>query len=197
MLLGPQALDAEQLLALVGQVLGLALVLHDVEYLAGGRSSVESEYRYRSGGVGLVDFLAALVEHGLDPAVEAAAEHDVSHMESAVLHQYCGQVAAPLVQGGLDDGTLGAAPGVGLELEEVSLQEDFLEELVHVYALLGRYLLAGLSILLMANIMGTPAAWAWLMASTVWGMMASSAAMMMITRSVILAPRARMAVKAS
>ena len=38
----------------------------------------------------------------------------------------------------------------------------------------------GLSILLMAKTMGTLAAAAWLMASMVWGMMLSSAAMMMM-----------------
>ena len=55
----------------------------------------------------------------------------------------------------------------------------------------------GLSILLMAKIIGTPAACAWLMASTVCGIIASSAAMMIMAMSVILAPRARIAVKAS
>ena len=45
--------------------------------------------------------------------------------------------------------------------------------------------------------MGTPAALAWLMASTVWGMTPSSAATTSTTTSVMLAPRARMAVKAS
>ena len=55
----------------------------------------------------------------------------------------------------------------------------------------------GLSILLMAKTIGTPAAWAWLIASMVWGITLSSAATMMIATSVIFAPRARMAVKAS
>ena len=55
----------------------------------------------------------------------------------------------------------------------------------------------GLSILLMAKTIGTPAACAWLIASTVCGMTLSSAATMMIATSVTAAPRARMAVKAS
>jgi hypothetical protein len=49
----------------------------------------------------------------------------------------------------------------------------------------------------MANTMGTPAADAWLMASTVCGMTLSSAATIMIATSVTEAPRARMAVNAS
>src|SRR5690606_13654496 len=53
----------------------------------------------------------------------------------------------------------------------------------------------GLSTLLIAKIMGTPATCAWLIASLVWGMMLSSAAITMIATSVILAPLALMAVK--
>lgn len=58
-------------------------------------------------------------------------------------------------------------------------------------------LASGLSILLIATTMGTPAAFAWAMASFVCGMTPSSAATTRITMSVALAPRARMAVKAS
>ena len=54
-----------------------------------------------------------------------------------------------------------------------------------------------LSILLIANTIGTPAAKAWLIASLVCGITLSSAAITTITISVILAPRARIAVKAS
>ncbi len=55
----------------------------------------------------------------------------------------------------------------------------------------------GLSILFMATMMGDSAALAWLMDSTVWGMMPSSAATTRMAISVIMAPRARMEVKAS
>ena len=58
-------------------------------------------------------------------------------------------------------------------------------------------LASGLSILLMATMMGISAALAWLMDSTVWGMMPSSAATTRMAMSVTMAPRARMEVKAS
>ena len=58
-------------------------------------------------------------------------------------------------------------------------------------------LASGLSILLMATTMGTPAARAWSMASRVWSMTPSSAATTRMTMSVTWAPRARMEVKAS
>ena len=55
----------------------------------------------------------------------------------------------------------------------------------------------GLSILLMATMIGTPPALAWRTASSVCGMTPSSAATTIMTISVTLAPRARIAVKAS
>ncbi len=58
-------------------------------------------------------------------------------------------------------------------------------------------LASGLSILLMATMIGTPAARAWWIASTVCGMTPSSAATTRMTMSVTLAPRARIAEKAA
>ena len=58
-------------------------------------------------------------------------------------------------------------------------------------------LAASLSILLMATTIGTPAALACAIASMVCGITPSSAATTKITISVALAPRARIAVKAS
>ena len=55
----------------------------------------------------------------------------------------------------------------------------------------------GLSILFMATMILTLAALAWLMDSTVWGMMPSSAATTRMAMSVTMAPRARMEVNAS
>ena len=54
-----------------------------------------------------------------------------------------------------------------------------------------------LSILLMPTTIGTLAARAWWIASTVWGITPSSAATTRTATSVTLAPRARIAVKAS
>ena len=55
----------------------------------------------------------------------------------------------------------------------------------------------GLSILFIATISGTLAALAWAMASLVCGITPSSAATTRITRSVAVAPRARIAVNAA
>ena len=58
-------------------------------------------------------------------------------------------------------------------------------------------LASGLSILLRAMMIGTLAARAWSIASSVWGMTPSSAATTTTAMSVTLAPRARIAVNAS
>ena len=58
-------------------------------------------------------------------------------------------------------------------------------------------LASGRSHLLIATTTGTPAARAWRIASTVWGITPSFAATTRMTISVVLAPRARMAVNAS
>ena len=55
----------------------------------------------------------------------------------------------------------------------------------------------GLSILFIATIIGTPAALAWSIASSVWGITPSSAATIIITISVTAAPLALISVKAS
>ena len=55
----------------------------------------------------------------------------------------------------------------------------------------------GLSILLIATIIGTPAALVWAIASTVCGMIPSSHATTRMTMSVTFAPRFRMSVNAS
>ena len=63
-------------------------------------------------------------------------------MDSAVLHQNSGKIAAALVQGALNDGAASHLARVGLEFQEVCLKEHFLKELVYIESLLGRYFLA-------------------------------------------------------
>ena len=131
---------------------------------------------------------------------------------------------AALVEVGLDRDTTGVHGRVGPQVERgVRRSAGRSEQLLDVRAPLGRRrrrtssppyssadqavlgeLLTDLgrvspstSILLTATTIGTSAACAWLSASMVCGMTPSSAATTRIAMSVTLAPRARMAVKAS
>jgi hypothetical protein len=124
---------------------------------------------------------------------------------------------------GFDDGAFGRAVRIGLQVEHFGLQQDGFEQLVEAGAFLSPTLRrrafaahrfdehfvlqqlgadalrigVGLSILLIATMIGTPAALACLMDSIVCGITPSSAATTRMAMSVACAPRARMAVNAA
>lgn len=127
-LLGADRLLALQLLTLVSNLACLLLGRQYVELVTGLRRTVETEDRTRLTRANLLDALAALVEHGLDTTVVGAGQHDVAHMERTVLDEQRAYVAASLVERGLDDRTLGATLGIGLEVEHLGLQEHFLQQ---------------------------------------------------------------------
>ncbi len=141
-LLGLDALDADELLALLGNGLGLFFVGHDVELFTGGRGTVEAQQGNRRGRTGAFYLLSTFVVHGFDAAVIGAGNNDVAHVHRAVLHQDGGQITAALVQGTFNHGAAAHFVGVGLELQQVGLEEHLLQELIYVQALLGRYFLA-------------------------------------------------------
>ena len=63
MLLGLDALDADELLTLVGDVLRLPLIGKHIELLTCCRSAIETEYGNRSGRTGFRNLLSTLIEH--------------------------------------------------------------------------------------------------------------------------------------
>ena len=172
---------------------------------------------------GLLHRLAPLVVQRANAAGELAADEVVAAAQGAPLDQDGGQRALARIERGLEHGAVALAVRIGLEVEDLGLEQDLLQQAVDAGALLGRDLgrehvaaellehhvvlqqvlldlrhvgASGRSILLIATIIGTPAFLAWLMASTVCGMTWSSAATTSTTMSVTWAPRARMAVKA-
>ena len=195
----------------------------DGEAVAGLRRALQAEDLDRRRRAGFLELLAAIVDEGAHAAPLVAGDDDVADHQRAGLDQHGGDRAAALVELGLDDDAFGRAVGIGLEVENFGLQQDGFEQLVEVGALGRRNLdvehLAAhrfdehfvrsssvrtfcgsascLSILLIATMIGTPAALAWLIDSIVCGMTLSSAATTRIAMSVACAPRARMAVKAA
>ena len=141
-LLGLDTLDADELLALCSDALGLLLVGHHVEFLTCGGSAVQAEDGHRRGRTCLHHALTTLVEHAAHAAEVAAAQHDIALMQGSVLHEDGGQVAAALVQRRLDDGAGSEPFGICLEVKEVRLEQHLFEELIHVDAVLGGNLLA-------------------------------------------------------
>ena len=134
---GLDALDTDELLALVGDVLGLFLVVEHVEVVTCGGSTVQTEHRYGSRRPCGVDLLAALVEHSLDLTGIAAAEHHVADVKGTALDHNRGEIAAALVERRLDDAADGILVGIGLEFEQVCLEQHLVKQLVDVDAFLG------------------------------------------------------------
>ena len=69
-------------------------------------------------------------------------DHEIADPQRAALHEHGGDRAAAAIEPRLDDRALGAARGIGHEVEQFGLERDRLEELVEV-DLLGRRNLDG------------------------------------------------------
>ena len=141
MLLGHDALHAGQLFALVGDFARRAVVVHDVERVAGLRGAVQTEHLHGRRGTCRLHLLAVLVEHRLHAARVGSREDHVADAERTALHQDRRDVAAALVERRFDDRTLRLLVGIGFQVEHLGFQQHFFEQFVEVDALLGRNLL--------------------------------------------------------
>ena len=139
---GAKALLACQLFALVGNLSGFLVGVHDMESIAGLRCTVEAEHRSRLRRANLLDTLSALVEHSLDTSVVRSGKHDISYAQSAVADEHCCHITATLVQAGLDDGACCFAVGVCLEVKHLCLKQYLLKQFGHADALLCADILA-------------------------------------------------------
>ena len=126
--------------AFLGQLAGVALVLEHAELVARGGHAVQAQDLHRIGGTGRIDVLAMRIHQRADTAVRGAGHHDVARVQRAALHEHGGHGTAALVEVRLDDEAGGLGVGVGLELQHVGLEDDRLQHVVDVQALLGRHL---------------------------------------------------------
>ena len=130
-------LGAGLLLALLHQLPGQLFVGHGVEGGAGGGSLGQAGDLHRHGGTGGCQLLALVAHHGPDAAHGSTGNDDVALLQGAVLHQQGGHGAPALVQPGLDNGALGGAVGVGLQLAHLGGKGQHLQQVVHAHAGLG------------------------------------------------------------
>jgi hypothetical protein len=129
-------LAVETLAALRDLARGVGVGDHD-HLVAGHRHAGEAEHLHGDRRAGRLDRLAALVEQRAHATGVHAADEVVAHAQRAVLHEHGGHGALARVELGLDDRAGGGAVGVGLEVEDLGLQEDLLEQVLDVGALLG------------------------------------------------------------
>ena len=131
-LLGAHALFAAQLLATLRNLLGFALVVHDVEQITCLRGAVQAQDGNRRRRTCFLHLLSALVHHGPNLAGKLTHQHVVAYAQGSVLHQQRGHVTASLVQGCFDHRTLGHPIGIGLEVQQFCLQQYFVQQFLNV-----------------------------------------------------------------
>ena len=205
---------------LLGGRLGGTEILDDVELVAGVRKRVDAGHRHgrRRHRIGVA---FAPIVHDVANPTEAAAHHDaVALGQSPLLHETRDDGTTAVLHPGFEHRAFGGSAEVGTEVQQLGLVVEHLEQIRDADVLdragaddfgvaapfdrvefVFRELTEdsldvrvgglALSTLFKAMTMGTPAALAWLIDSTVWGMTPSSAATTSTTMSVTWAPRAR------
>ena len=211
-------------LAIHHDLLGLGGIGDHLERVADFRQRLQTQHFDRHRGLGFAHRLAAVVEHRADFAEHRSADEIIADAQRAVaapapwppdrardrasLRARCPWRAArdwpsdPACRPtsriiSSSRSRFGLGPGRNRNHDDVAAP------VLGQQAAIGQLLLdplrlrVGLSILLIATMIGTFAALAWSMASSVCGITPSSAATTSTTMSVTLAPRARMRVNAS
>src|SRR6476660_1977533 len=118
-------------LAAVGDLPGHAVLVDDEERVARAGHRGEPDDLHRTGGQGLLELVAVLVEQRPDAAVGVAGHDRVALAQRAALDEHRGDRAAALVQLALDDDTLRVLLGVRAQVEGgVGREQDRREELV-------------------------------------------------------------------
>ena len=123
----PVATDAE-----VGDLARARLALHDMELVARLRRAVEAQDLDRERRPRRLHLLAAIVDQATHAAPLRAGDEDVADLQRAALDQHGRDRAAARIELGLDHDAVGGAVGIGLEVEQLGLQQDRFLELVEV-----------------------------------------------------------------
>ena len=109
--------------AVFGEFAGAGFVLDHGEGLAGDRACRRGRGPPPgTEGAGLGQLFAALVQQGADPAPGVAGHDDVAALQGAALDQHGGDGAAPAIELGFDHHAVGGAVRIGLQVEDLGLQ---------------------------------------------------------------------------
>ena len=125
------------LTALLHQLPGHPLIGNGVELVAGGGHVGKAGDLHRHGGAGGLDGTTLVVGHHPDTTHGGTGNDDIALIQSAVLHQKGGHRAPGLIQTSLDDGALGPAVGVGLQLLNLGGEQHHFQQLVQTLTGLG------------------------------------------------------------
>ena len=124
---------------MIGDLPRRRLVGDDDERAAGLRHRRQTEDLDRRRRIGRRDLVPLVVDHGADAPGVRAADERIARMQRAFLDQHRRDRAAAAIELGLDDDAARRLVGVGLELEQVRLQEQHLEQMRQPLAGLRRH----------------------------------------------------------
>ncbi len=165
-------------------LLGHPLIFTDQELLPGIGHPAETVDLHRTGGRSLIHFLTPIVVEGPYLPKMDAADKRVPGLQGSPLNEHRSYRPPPFIQPGFHHPTSGRFFGIGFQFQNFGLQQDHFQEMVHPLAGFGRDfghnrfsphssgaspysanclltrsgLALGLSTLLTATIIGTPAA---------------------------------------
>ena len=109
------------------------LVVHHVELITGFRHSIQAQQLEGVGRRGLLHAASVFINQRARFPVKLAANDNVAHLECAFAHEHSGYRAA-LFHARLDHVAHCAAIRIGLELEQLRLQENCVEQLFDAFA---------------------------------------------------------------
>ncbi len=101
-----------------------AVVFDDGKRVARFRRGIEAENLHRHRRSRLRHGLAAIVDERTHAPPGGAGDDDIADVQGAALHEHGADRSTPALQLGLDDDAFGGTVGIGLELEQLGLQQD-------------------------------------------------------------------------
>ncbi len=137
MLLGADALFAEDLASSVGYFLCFAFIRIYLEFFTGLRRTVESQQQYGGGGRRVFDPFVPFIEHGLYAAEILTGNDQVAVAQRAALDQDGSHIAPAFIEGGFDDAAGGFAVGIGFQVEQFGFQQDLFQQEVDIQSFFG------------------------------------------------------------
>ena len=117
-------------LTLLGQFARGLFVLDDAEFQTRLRHAIQAEHFDRDGRSGFLEPLAFFVNQGAHFAVKFAAQGHIADVQCAFAHEHRRSRAAGF-HAGFDDVALGPAIRIGLQLQQIGLEQNHFQQFVY------------------------------------------------------------------
>src|SRR5262249_16300532 len=125
-------------LAILGHLPRLRLVGNRNERISGLRNALQAENFRRERRRRSLNLTPPIIDHGPHLAVEHTAEKSITTVQGPLLHEYGRHRPASTVELCFNNRPAGEFIGIGLELEDIGLQQKHFEEIGNTLMGLGR-----------------------------------------------------------